>query len=55
MRTSNTDYRSKRSCHARYFETELNDSVDIISKGTHERFIIDAEKFNSKVKEKAIN
>jgi len=35
------------------FETELNDSVDIISKGTHERFIIDAEKFNSKVKEKA--
>jgi len=55
LRTSNTDQRSKRSCHARYFETELNDSVDIISKGTHERFIIDAEKFNSKVKEKAIN
>jgi len=35
------------------FETELNDGVDIISKGTHERFIIYAEKFNSKVKEKA--
>ncbi len=35
------------------FETELNDSVDIISKGTHERFIIDAEKFNHKIKQKA--
>jgi len=35
------------------FETELNDGVDIISQGTHERFIIDAEKFNSRVKEKA--
>jgi fluoroacetyl-CoA thioesterase len=34
------------------FETELNDSVDIISKGTHERFIIDAEKFNHKVAQK---
>jgi fluoroacetyl-CoA thioesterase len=34
------------------FETELNDGVDIISKGTHERFIIYAEKFNHKVKQK---
>ena len=34
------------------FKTELNDSVDIISKGTHERFIIDAEKFNHKVTQK---
>jgi predicted thioesterase len=30
----------------------LNDSVDIISKGTHERFIIDAEKFNRKAEQK---
>ena len=35
------------------FETILNDSVDIISKGTHERFIIDAEKFNHKIKQKS--
>ena len=35
------------------FDAELNDGVDIISKGTHERFIIDAEKFNLKVKQKA--
>ena len=35
------------------FETELNDGVDIISKGTHERFIINADKFNQKVKQKA--
>ena len=35
------------------FETALDDGVDKISKGTHERFIINAEKFNAKVKEKA--
>jgi len=35
------------------FETELDDSVDIISKGTHERFIINAEKFNHKINQKA--
>jgi fluoroacetyl-CoA thioesterase len=35
------------------FETELDDSVDIISKGTHERFIINADKFNQKVMQKA--
>ena len=35
------------------FETELDDGVDPISKGTHERFIINAEKFNGKVQEKA--
>ena len=34
------------------FAVELDDGVDAISKGTHERFIINAEKFNSKVKEK---
>ena len=35
------------------FETELDDGVDVISKGTHERFIIDAEKFNRNVQAKA--
>ena len=34
------------------FEVEANDGVDVISKGTHERFIINAEKFNAKVREK---
>ena len=34
------------------FSVELNDGIDVISKGTHERFIIDAEKFNRKVNEK---
>ena len=35
------------------FEIELNDGVDAISKGTHERFIINAEKFNQKIMQKA--
>lgn len=35
------------------FESELNDGVDIISKGSHERFIINAEKFNRKVQQKS--
>ena len=35
------------------FETELSDGVDNISKGTHERFIINAQKFNHKIKQKA--
>jgi fluoroacetyl-CoA thioesterase len=35
------------------FELVARDDVDIISKGTHERFIIDADTFNRKVKEKA--
>ena len=34
------------------FEVEVNDLVDVISKGTHERFIIDAEKFEARVREK---
>ena len=34
------------------FSVELNDGIDVISRGTHERFIIDAEKFNRKVNEK---
>ena len=35
------------------FEAELNDGVDTISKGTHERFVINAEKFIQKVQQKA--
>jgi predicted thioesterase len=35
------------------FEVEGFDEVDKIGKATHERFIINAEKFNSKVTEKA--
>jgi fluoroacetyl-CoA thioesterase len=32
------------------FEIQLNDSVDTISKGTHERFIINADKFSQRSK-----
>ena len=35
------------------FEVEVHDGVDVISKGTHERFVIHAEKFNAKAREKA--
>lgn len=35
------------------FDAQLNDGVDTISKGTHERFVIKAEKFIQKVKQKA--
>ena len=35
------------------FEVEGFDEVDKIGKATHERFIINAEKFNSKMAEKA--
>jgi fluoroacetyl-CoA thioesterase len=34
------------------FNVEARDKVDLISKGTHERFIINKEKFDSKIKEK---
>lgn len=34
------------------FEVEAHDGIDLISKGKHERFIINKEKFNSKMKEK---
>jgi fluoroacetyl-CoA thioesterase len=34
------------------FEVEGFDEVEKIGKGTHERFIINAEKFNSKIAEK---
>lgn len=35
------------------FSVEAHDGVDRISKGTHERFVIDAEKFNAGVSKKA--
>lgn len=34
------------------FEVEAHDGVDLISKGKHERFIINKEKFDVKMKEK---
>jgi len=34
------------------FEVEAHDGVELISKGKHERFIINKEKFTSKMKEK---
>jgi len=35
------------------FSLEANDGLDRISEGTHERFVIDAAKFNRKAEEKA--
>ncbi len=35
------------------FKVEAHDSVDLISKGSHERFIINKEKFDAKVSIKA--
>jgi len=37
------------------FEVEAHDKAGIICKGTHERFIINAEKFNRKLQEKIKN
>ena len=37
------------------FTVEAHDGVDLISKGRHERFIINKEKFNAKVNEKKGN
>lgn len=34
------------------FEVEASDGVDVISRGTHERFVIDAERFTQKIKRK---
>ncbi|MBI5076574.1 MAG: thioesterase family protein [Nitrospirae bacterium] len=34
------------------FEVEAHDGIDLISKGTHERFIINKDKFNLKMTEK---
>jgi fluoroacetyl-CoA thioesterase len=35
------------------FKVTASDGVDVISKGTHERFIIDAQAFTKKIAEKA--
>ena len=35
------------------FEIEANDGIDRITKGTHQRFIINSERFNQSVVEKA--
>lgn len=35
------------------FEVEANDGVDVISKGTHERFVINRSRFSEKVRQKA--
>lgn len=37
------------------FNVKAHDGVDIISKGQHERFVINKEKFNAKVNEKKDN
>ncbi|NEU30687.1 thioesterase family protein [bacterium LRH843] len=34
------------------FDVEANDGIDIISRGTHERFIVDAKRFSEKVASK---
>jgi fluoroacetyl-CoA thioesterase len=35
------------------FEIEARDERDVISTGRHERFVVDAERFNAKVAQKA--
>ena len=35
------------------FSVEANDGIDLISKGEHERFVINKDKFNTKLDEKA--
>ena len=37
------------------FSVEAHDGVDLISKGSHERFVINKEKFDAKVNEKRSN
>ncbi len=34
------------------FEVEADDGVDIIASGTHERFVIDRDRFNNKIRNK---
>jgi fluoroacetyl-CoA thioesterase len=34
------------------FEVEANDGMDIISRGSHERFVIDSVRFRKRVEEK---
>jgi fluoroacetyl-CoA thioesterase len=36
------------------FQVEAHDGVDVISKGTHERFVINAAKFRARAREKAL-
>ncbi len=36
------------------FHVEADDGVDVISKGTHERFVINAAKFRARAREKAL-
>jgi fluoroacetyl-CoA thioesterase len=35
------------------WQVEVRDEVDLISKGTHERFTINLEQFNARLQEKA--
>ena len=35
-----------------FFEVEAHDQVGLISRGTHERFVINAEKFNQRLQQK---
>lgn len=37
------------------FEVEAHDGVDLISKGLHERYVIDRQKFEERIKTKAKN
>jgi len=34
------------------FETEADDGIEIISRGRHERYVIDTERFNAKIMDK---
>jgi fluoroacetyl-CoA thioesterase len=38
-----------------FFEVEAHDQAGIICKGTHERFVINAEKFNQKLQQKVLS
>jgi fluoroacetyl-CoA thioesterase len=46
VRLTNVDGRKLR------FEVEAHDGIDIISRGTHERVVIDAARFRAKIAEK---
>ena len=37
------------------FEVEAHDGIDIISRGTHERFVIKKSRFDEKIKQKAVS
>ena len=38
----------------RQFVHDAHDGVDVIAKGTHERFVIDKERFDKKIRNKAV-